>query len=140
MVIFQMFFSDLYNCNVRPVYHTIIWAWIIFHLIVFSINIHKKCKSNHSLLILVILYDLKMTQFWSLTHICLVYKSNFLLWTCLKFWQHLWQICSHCIWNCFIWNCNFLVLFGDCVSFLTNNFSKSYINVFFLSKKQQNWF
>ena len=67
-------------------YDTIFWIWKMFHLRVFSIGIHKECKSNHHLLLLAIFHDLKMTQFWSVNYICLVFKLKFLFWTCLKFW------------------------------------------------------
>ena len=33
--------------HVRPVYHIIFWAWAMFHLRVFRIDIDIKCKSNH---------------------------------------------------------------------------------------------
>ena len=44
-----MFFSDLSSVHARPVCHTIIWAWTMFCLKDFSIDIHKRCKSNHYL-------------------------------------------------------------------------------------------
>ena len=58
----------------------------MFHLRVFSIDIHKKCKSKHYLLRLVIFHDLRMTQFWSVKYICLVYRLKFLLWLCPTIW------------------------------------------------------
>ena len=66
--------------HVRPVYHIIFWVWTMFHLRIFSIDTHKKCKFNHCLLLSVIFHDLRMTQFLSIKYICLVYKLKFLLW------------------------------------------------------------
>ena len=43
----------------------------MFHLRAFSVDIPKKCKSNHYLLLLVIFHDLRMTQLWSVKYICL---------------------------------------------------------------------
>ena len=66
--------------HVRPVYHIIFWVWTMFHLRIFSIDTHKKCKFNHCLLLSVIFHDLRMTQFLCIKYICLVYKLKFLLW------------------------------------------------------------
>ena len=100
--------------HVRAVYHTIFWAWTMFHLRVFSIDIHKKCNSNHYLLLLVIFHDLRMTQFWSGKYVCLVYKLKFFLWTCPIFWAifmtNLWPLYLELLYL----EPQFLVLFGDC--------------------------
>ena len=58
----------------------------MFHLWDFSIGIHRKFKSNHYVLPLVVSRDLEMTQFWSVNYICLVYKLKFLFWTYPTFW------------------------------------------------------
>ena len=76
-------FSDVFfwpvncTCQTYTLYH--FWAWAMFHLRVFSIDIDKKCKFNHYLLLLVIFHDLRMKQFWSVKYICLVHKLKFLL-------------------------------------------------------------
>ena len=54
---FSDVFSDLETIHVRPVYHSIFWAWTMFDLRVFSIDIHNKCKSNLYLLLLVIFQE-----------------------------------------------------------------------------------
>ena len=51
----------------------------MFHLRDFSVGIHRKFKSNHYVLPLVISRDLEMTQFWSVNYICLVYKLKILI-------------------------------------------------------------
>ena len=111
---FSDVFPDLQIMHVRAVYHTIFWAWTMFHLRVFSIDVHKKCNSNHYLLLLVIFHDLRMTQFWSGKYVCLVYKVKFLLWTCPKFWAifmtDLWPLYLELLYL----EPQFLVLFGDC--------------------------
>ena len=100
--------------HVRVVYHTIFWAWTMFHLRVFSIDIHKKCNSNHYLLLLVIFHDLRMTQFWPGKYVCLVYKLKLSLWTCPKFWAifmtDLWPLYLELLYL----EPQFLVIFGDC--------------------------
>ena len=58
---FRCFFCDLKIVHVMPVYHTMSWKWKMFHLKVFSTGIHKKCKSNHYLLLPAIFHDLEMT-------------------------------------------------------------------------------
>ena len=58
-------FSDVFfwpvncGCGVCISFH--ILGMDKFHLRVFSIDIHKNCKSNHYLLLLVIFHDLRMT-------------------------------------------------------------------------------
>ena len=71
--------------KIRPVYHTIFWTWVMFHLRFFSIDIHKKCESNHYLLLLAIFLDLKMTKLLSLNNLYLVYELKFLFWAFPKF-------------------------------------------------------
>ena len=111
---FSDVFPDLQIMHVRAVYHTIFWTWTMFHLRVFSIDIHKKCNSSHYLLLLVIFHDLRMTQFWSGKYVCLVYKLKFLLWTCPIFWAifmtNLWPLYLELLYL----EPQFLVLFGDC--------------------------
>ena len=74
------------NLHVRSVYYPIFWAWTMFHLRFFSIDIHKKCESNHYLLLLAIFLDLKMTKLLSLNNVYLVYELKFLFWAFPKFW------------------------------------------------------
>ena len=47
----------------------------------FSIDIHKKRKPNHYLLLLATCPDLEVIQFWFVKNICQVCKLIFLFWT-----------------------------------------------------------
>ena len=122
---FSDVFPDLQIMHVRVVYHTIFWAWTMFHLRVSSIDIHKKCNSNHYLLLLVIFHDLRMTQFWPGKYVCLVYKLKLSMWTCPKFWAifmtDLWPLYLELLYL----EPQFLVIFGDCRNmFFDKNFLK----------------
>ena len=114
------------NLHVKSVYSPIFWAWTMFHLRFFSIDIHKKCKCNHYLLLLVIFLDLRMTQFWSVKYISLVYKLKFLLWTYPKFWATFMRDLLPLYLELF-----FLVLFEDCGNlFFWQNFFRNLILMF----------
>ena len=77
----------------------------MFHLRIFSIDIHKKSKSNHYLLL-----------YLSVKYICLVHKLKFLLWSCPKFWALFMTDLQPMYLELFYLELYVLVLFGDCGS------------------------
>ena len=92
----------------------------MFYLRVSSIGIHRKRKSNHYLVLLVIFHDLEMTQVLSVNYFCLVYKLKFLFWTYPKFWAIFKTDLKPLYLELY-----FLLLFGDCGSlFFDKKFSK----------------
>ena len=90
MNIFQMFFltykfykSDLYIVpNFGHAQCSIWWFLILTFIKTASLT------TNHYLLVLAIFPRLKMTQFLSVSYLCLMYKLTFY---------------SHCIWKCSFW-------------------------------------
>ena len=95
------------------------WGLLVFAL-----------TKSASLLLLVIFHYLEMTQFWCVNYISLVYKLKYLLWTCLRFWAIFMTEFGTVFFSTF-WR-----YVETCI--LKESFSKSYIYVFFLSKKQHN--
>ena len=89
----------------------------MFRLKVFSTGIDKKCK--HSLFLLVIFHDQRMTQFQFVKYICPLYKLHVLLYLlnlflCPKFWAIFFDRSVTIVLGTVLFERYFLVLFGDC--------------------------
>ena len=67
-------------CFTKVSYFKAFWTWTIFYLRVFSIGIHRNCKTKHYFF-QNFFPDLEMRQFWSVSYVCQICKLKLLFWT-----------------------------------------------------------
>ena len=115
----------------------------MFHLRVFSISFYKVCKSSHHLLVWAIFPDLEMTYVRSVNYASYLgpvwnFRQSFYLSVLLSNASFLELGFVRCI----LLQLYSKLIFGgwESSSFLMKRYSKySYIYVFILSRKEQNW-